>query len=69
MGSDPSLSHCRHEPLLPHDALGTGAVAMPGRTLLEEAWVLTAIRKLRKFYEKDCDTEKSKMSGPDSRVV
>lgn len=69
MGPDPSLSYCRREPVLPHDAPGTGAVAMPGRALLEEAWALTAVRELRKLFEKDHDTEKSKISGPDSHVV
>lgn len=66
MGPDPSLSH---KPVLPHDAPGTGAVTMPGRTLLEEAWALTAVRELRKMFEKDHDTENPKMSGPDSHVV
>lgn len=60
MGPDPPLSH---KPVPPHDAPGTGAVTVPGRTLLEEAWALTALRELRKIFEKDHDTENPKCLG------
>lgn len=58
MGPDPSLSHCRCELVQPH-VLGPKAVAMPKRTFLEDAWTLTAVRKLEKFFKKDHDTEKN----------